>query len=252
MNAPTIFLILAALGLSAGSGWAAEIKEDPRIHVSLSLASPTSVEINWDDDVKDADGYVVEWTASLESDFVRLDYLAPTIRAYKHVDLMPESPSYYRVRRIRGGASEAAKISLPEDLLEAEYVERMAGSEDYSWAVPQRLPQPLTLRATSLRKSKEEAVAAVPTHVRATLMPVTVSGFKVTWLDHASDEDGFLLELKTDQRDTFEVRAVLEPDTNSIGYALEPPQRKGWVRVRAYALSAPSRIVSLVTGNEKK
>jgi hypothetical protein len=251
MHVPTAFLLVLSLAFSAAVGSPAP-KEDPSIRVSLSLQGPTSIEIVWEDDAKNADGYVVEWTASLESDFVRLDYLAPHVRSYKHVDLIPESPSYYRVRRIHGSVSDPVEIRLPADLKDAEYVERMAGSEDYTWAIPKRVPQPLTLREISLRTPKGNPAAAVPTHVRARLMPVTVSGFEVTWYDHTNDEEGFLLELKTDQKDTFEVRAVVEPNINSIGYALEPPQRKGWVRVRAYYLGTPSSIVSLITGPEKK
>lgn len=253
MIALRIFIVLCALPIT-GAGAQPQVSllaQDSGIHVSLSLASPTAIGITWTDEVKNADGYVVEWTGNLESEFVRLEYLAPDVRSYKHVDLMPEAPSYYRVRRIHGRASEAVEVSLPPELKEADYVERMAGSEDYAWAVPERLPQPLALREESLRITKGVPSAAVPTNVRATLMPVTVSGFKVTWFDHSSDEEGFLLELKTDQKEAFEVRAVLEPNVNSIGYALEPPQRKGWVRVRAYYLSTPSPVVSLVTGTGK-
>ena len=81
-------------------------------------------------------------------------------------------------------------------------------------------------------------------------MPVTVSAFKLTWTDRANDEEGTLIELKNEGRPEFEVVALVKPNVNSFGWALEPPFRKGVVRLRPYYFGEPSKLLHLTTPKE--
>jgi hypothetical protein len=217
------------------------------ITVTAELLSPTDIEVKWNDRGSAAQGYVVEWTTDPATDYVVLAYLPAHVSSYQHRDLMPETTCHYRVRAVYGLPSAAVPVELPKSLPEDEYVTRMEGSEDYSWAVPAILPGPSPIARKSLR-APETAAAAAPNNLTVTLMPVTVSGFKATWTDRASDEEGYLLEMKTEGGDDYVVCAVLDPDINTIGYALAPPHRKALVRVRAYYFGPSSNLVSRISG----
>jgi hypothetical protein len=81
-----------------------------------------------------------------------------------------------------------------------------------------------------------------------TLVPSTVSGFLLTWGEHSNDEEGYLVEMKSDHDPAFAVRAVVAPDINSFGYAFEPPERRATLRVRAFYYGQPSTMTRATTG----
>ena len=65
--------------------------------------------------------------------------------------------------------------------------------------------------------------------------------------DHSNDEEGYLVEMKSDHDPAFAVRAVVAPDTNSFGYAFEPPERQATLRVRAFYYGQPSAMAQATT-----
>jgi len=75
-----------------------------------------------------------------------------------------------------------------------------------------------------------------------------VSGFQLNWSDQASDEDGYLLEMKPSQRSEFAVPARLDRDNNAFGYAYEPPHRPASLRERAFYYGHPSNSAQITTG----
>jgi hypothetical protein len=220
----------------------------PALQLTATLVTPTDIELNWKDNAATpATLYALEWTGDLSIGYVVLAYLGPRQTSYRHVDLMSETPQNYRVRPIHGTPTPPVDVKLPAELSEKEYIDRMNGPEDYTWGEPEKKPAPAPTPLASLRDPKT-ASRAIPTHLKTALMPVTVSGFKVTWTDRANDEEGYLVEMKNAGETDFAVVALTEPDVTAIGYALAPPHRSAQIRVRAFYMGAPSNTVQLVTG----
>lgn len=213
------------------------------LQVTTRLISPRDVLVAWRDSTPGAAGHIVEWDVKPDGEFVPLGYFPPAQTSYRHPDLMWETTNYYRVRAYYGPTSPEVEVSLPKELTEAEYEKRYAQAEEYHWALPVTVPDAQPVEKKSLRDPATAADAA-PTDFKVTLQPVSVSGFKLTWTDRASDEDGFMIEVKPEGDTAFHVVALVEPNINSFGWAFEPPARKATVRVRAYYKGPPSRLHS--------
>ena len=91
-----------------------------------------------------------------------------------------------------------------------------------------------------------DPAAAAPTGLVATLMPA--GGVRFTWTDRASDEEGYLLEIRTPGAADYTVAEVLDPDVNSVGLLTLANQRTASVRVRAFYYGAASNTVQEHTG----
>jgi hypothetical protein len=222
------------------------------IALSAALLSPTDVKLTWKDPAPNAAGYIVEYATEPQGEFTTLGFVLLDQGTFTHPNLMPETNWYYRVRPYYGPASDPVEVALPDALSDKEYARRFARPEDYSWAAPRITPAapiPDGVNAAKLPiRSAESAAKAAPTGLKAALVHSTVSGFQLTWSDHASDEDGYLLEMKSSQGPDFAVRAVLDRDTNSFGYAFQPPQRRATLRVRAFYYGQPSNLAHVTTG----
>jgi hypothetical protein len=120
---------------------------------------------------------------------------------------------------------DVVEVTVARGLSDEAYGRAYALPEDYAWAAPHKLtPAGGADRRASI-KNPLTAFSAAPRQLEAQVIRSTVSGFRLTWRDHASDEEGFLLERVLDPA-TFVVCATVEPDVNSFGWALEPPARK--------------------------
>jgi Fibronectin type III domain len=71
-----------------------------------------------------------------------------------------------------------------------------------------------------------------------------------TWPDNASDEDGYLLELKPSGASVFDVVAYLDPGTESFTLYPLPRERNAAARVRAFYDGPPSNTATQTTGTE--
>ena len=213
-----------------------------------SLISPNDVGLEWKDTHKEnVAGYVVEWSPDPTGDFTILQFVPPTQTAFVHSDLRPDAPNYYRIRAFYGPSSTPIAVSLSPSLTDAAYAARYSQAEDYSWAIPQMISRETKVAGRSIRAASTVAVAA-PTDLAASLVDSTVSGFRLTWTDRASDEEGYLVEVRPGNAPEFRVRAVVGPNIDSFGYALEPPIRKASFRVRAFYFGRPSNVETEVTG----
>lgn len=242
------FLTWLLLGLAAAlTGCATSSPRDAKIRLTATLTSPLNIRLNWSA-APGAAGYVVEWTPDRHSDYVVIAFLPPDITAYTHPDLMPQSPSHYRVRAFYGPATDWVEVSLPAELSDLDYAKRYDQPEDFNWAVPQVVTEKNPVAKQSIRKAVT-ATAGAPADLKARLARATVSGFQLTWTDHARDEDGYFLERKgAGSEPAFTVCAVLAPDINAFGYAFEPPMRQASFRVRAFYYGKSSNHVMLTTG----
>ncbi|HZR27835.1 MAG TPA: hypothetical protein VFA71_03575 [Terriglobales bacterium] len=219
------------------------------ITLSAVLLSPTDVKLTWKDPAPNAAGHIVEYATEPQGEFTTLGFFPPDQNTFTHPNLMPETNWYYRVRAYYGPVSDPVEVALPDALSDKEYARRFARPEDFSWAVPKTIPVPDGVPVAKLSiRNAESAAQAAPTDLKAVLVPSTVSGFRLTWSNHASDEDGYLLEMKPQQSSDFAVRAALERGINSFGYAFEPPERRATLRVRAFFYGQPSNMAHATTG----
>lgn len=234
-------LVLAGCAVSK-SGTAAS----PPIQLTATLLSPIDIQLQWHDPDPRVAWHTVEYANDTNGSFIILDFVPPQQTTFTHTNLMPQTPFYYRVRSIRGPASTPIVVSLPEGLSAEEYSRRYEGDEDYSWAVPTTIPAAGKVTTASIRTAGN---AARPTDFRSKLAINTVSGFKLSWTDHAGDEDGQLLEVKPAGSDDYFVAALLHPGINTMGYAFAPPRRKATLRMRAFYYDNTSNIAGQTTGS---
>jgi hypothetical protein len=177
----------------------------------------------------------VEFATDPNGEYTTLQYAPVEQTTYKHPDLIPDTNFYYRVRTYSGPASDPREITLPPGELDDE-----TQATDHEWITPKTLPGTVA-DASSLR-----AGGGAPTDFLATIVHANGIGF--TWTDHATDEDGYLLEVKAATATTFTPAAVLDPNTNSTGLITLPDEKTATYRVRAFHWAATSNVAHVKTG----
>jgi hypothetical protein len=213
------------------------------------MLSPVDIALEWHDPATDVAGHVLEYTNHPgKEEYVPLGFFPQNHNKFTHPRLIPETKFYYRVRAYYGPTSNAVEVSLPKELTAEAYAAAYALPEDYQWAPPATLPES-NVSKTSIRNTATPTGAA-PSNLKAELATNTVSGFKLTWTDRSTDEEGFFLERKREGSTEFLVCAVVESNINSFGWAFEPPETTGSFRVRAYYYGNPSNVVMLLTGED--
>ncbi|MHA5052434.1 fibronectin type III domain-containing protein [Streptomyces sp. SD15] len=155
---------------------------------------------------------------------------------YRHPDLIPNTTFFYRLRAFRGPASAPLTVSLPE----GELTQADEGSS-HDW-LPARKDPGRVVPGRPL----ENSGAGAPSDFHAVVKHV--NGILFTWTDHASDEAGFLLEVRTRGSSEYEPLVVLDPDVNSTGLITLPTEKQASYRVRAFTYGERSNVVRLTTG----
>jgi hypothetical protein len=238
----TVFVLLA---FTAGSSC---VRGTSAAELTVQQPSPREVQLTWKPATGDPAGHIVEYINHPTDEWVILDFAPRSRNTFTHPRLAPGTPYRYRVRPFFGSTSAPVEVTVARDLSDRAYAEAYAQPEDYAWATPRQriMPGTAVLASRSVR-ARTTADQAAPGGLAAELMKTTVSGFLLTWQDRSSDEEGFLLE-QVRAGDDFTVVAVIEPNLNTFGWALEPPVRRGTFRVRAYHFGSPSNVVSVLTG----
>jgi hypothetical protein len=239
---------LAAVGLAAvTAGCASAPPKDPAgpapaIRLVATLTSPTDVALRWTGADPGAAGRSVEFATSSEGPYTVLQFVPPNQTTYTHPDLMPQTTFYYRVRSVYGPATPAVDVVLPEGGFD-ENTHR----DDPDWAAPRALPHPGV--AQQAIRNPATAAAAAPTDLKATV--ADANGIRFTWTDHASDEEGYLIEVRPAGSADFGVAAVLDPDITSFGLFTMPNEKRASYRVRAFYYGASSNIAHQTTGQDQ-
>ncbi|WP_246257049.1 fibronectin type III domain-containing protein [Amycolatopsis anabasis] len=228
---PTI--LITALLLTACSPAPAE----PAPRLTATLSTPTDIILSWTPPPPGTATQTVEFATEPGGDYTILRFLPPATTTYTHPDLLPETPFYYRTRPVFGPASPPVDRTLPPgDFTETDQ------RNDHEWASPQRLPAAPANQA-SVRTGDP---GAAPADFRATVMHA--NGIRFTWTDHATDEDGYLLEIRPTGSPDFSPAAVLDPDVNSTGLITLPTEKSASYRVRAFYYGSPSNTAHQTTG----
>jgi len=92
--------LVVALTVLAGCSTAA-----PSPGFTATLISPTDIELTWPDDDPAAAGRMVEYATDPAGPWTTLQFLPAHQSEYRHPDLIPETPFYYRVRAFYGPVS---------------------------------------------------------------------------------------------------------------------------------------------------
>ena len=235
----SVFLAGAFAGCSASTPPTAS-STNATIHLTATKLSPTDIQVSWKDPAPNAAGHIVEWTTDPAGQFVILAFLPPDVTSFTHPDLMSDMPCHYRVRPYFGLASSPVELTTGKDLPNEEIK-----VDDETWANPKTISTGEATARKSIHNPSTAAEAA-PTDLKARLIRPT--GIQFTWVDHAADEEGYLLEVKPDAMPQFQVCALVESNINSYGYGLVPPETKVSFRVRAFYFGQPSNLVSEKTG----
>ncbi len=247
----SVALLILGLLVGCSTNQRPSSNADGLIQLTATMPSRYDVALNWQDTSKLSAGHIVEFATELDGPYTPLGFWPADRTSYTHPRLIPDTTFFYRVRPYCGPASAPAEVSLPAELSDAEYKTRYAQPEDYSWGAPETLPTASELKRNSIRDSRT-AAAAAPTDLKAVIAPETVSGVHLTWVNHDSDAEGYLIEMKAVGDSDYQVCALVEPHINSFGWSLAPPQRKASFRVRAYYIGKPSNLVSEKTGPESE
>jgi len=245
-----MLLAMSVVVAVAGCGTLSSSRSPHRpqgIQLTATLASPVDIVLKWQDPDKTVAGHTIEYASDTNGAYIILGFLPPDQTSFTHSNLMPQTSFFYRVRPFYGPASAPIDLSLPEGLSDEEYRKRFLEATDYGWAAPQTYPSGVSVRQASIRNAATSA-DATPSDLRAEPVPIAVSGFRLTWKDLASDEEGYLLEIKPPEATDFSVCALLPPDINAFGYVFSPPARKASLRVRAFYYGPPSNIAGQTTG----
>jgi hypothetical protein len=142
---------------------------------------------------------------------------------------------------VYGQATRTVEVTLPPGDLTDKDKESEA-----RWVPPQVVPRGQVRRA-SLR-DPATAAAAAPTDLLAAVMHP--NGIRFTWTDHATDEEGFLLEVRPAGSREFGTAAVLDPNVNSFGLITLPTEKQATYRLRAFYYGRPSNVAHRRTGPE--
>ncbi|WP_245983697.1 fibronectin type III domain-containing protein [Lentzea flaviverrucosa] len=217
-SAVVLLLFLAACG---------QEQQDPVL--KSELTSPVDVTLHWRPEAGSA-GQVVEYANTRDGDYTILEFATPAKNTYEHPDLIPETEFYYRVRPYTGPASVTVDVTLPP----GDEVPEIEGPD---WTAPVKTGGGGTPVA-----SPEAAAADLKAEVKH------ANGILFTWQDRASDEDGYLIEVRPAGAADYRVAVQLDPDTTSYGVITLPDEKTATYRVRAFRFGSPSNLTHQTTG----
>ena len=202
-------------------------QQDPVL--TSELTSPTDVTLHWRPEAGAA-GQVVEYANAADGEYVVLEFAPPAKDSFKHPDLIPETQFYYRVRPFTGPASATVDVALPpgDEVPEIEGPDWTAPRKDGKGAKPVSSPE---AAAGNLKAEVKHA-----------------NGILFTWTDNASDEEGYLLEIKPAGAADYRIAAQLDPNVTSFGLVTLPEEKRASYRVRPYRFGEPSNLVHETTG----
>jgi len=204
-------------------------------HLTATLVDPLDIDLRWKDNATAEAGYFVEYSPDANNEWVTIDALPRNTTRFRHPRLMPQTRFVYRVRPFFGKPSNVAVFTTGKE----------GPQQDPS---PDLLndPPPLPPESKKSLRSLATLAEAAPTDLTATLIPP--AGVKLSWVDHARDADGYLLEIKPDWASEFKPSAFISAGTNSLISYNFPFESKFAIRVRAFVYGRPSNTAEQTTG----
>ncbi|WP_255638178.1 fibronectin type III domain-containing protein [Amycolatopsis sp. DSM 110486] len=222
-------LALAALAVLVAAGCSAApaaAPAPPPQGLTATLTTPTDIDLRWPAGDPAAAGHLLEYANSADGPWTALQYVPRSQTAYRHPDLIPETPFYYRVRDFYGPVSAVVQPGSDDRPGSAGHATPPAA------AVPVRTP----------------GDAAAPADV--TVVPAEDASVHFTWADRSSDEAGFLVEIRKPGVADFVPVEITDPDTTTCALSLLPDEQGPAFRVRALYYGPLSPVVDRTTGKD--
>jgi hypothetical protein len=194
--------------------------------------------LHWKNNATAEGGNWVEF-ATPGSEYVKLGVFLSDIErtSFLHARVAPQTTFIYHVQPFFGPATKPVEITTGIATNGGPMLDEgpIVSTNEVSGVNPPKF---------SIR-SLQTFVRATPRELTATLSsPVSVD---LHWKDCASDEDGYYLEVGERSNGSFQVCALLPPDTTSFRKIGLAPQTKYYFRVRAFFNGKPSDPVSVAT-----
>ncbi|WP_326836750.1 fibronectin type III domain-containing protein [Amycolatopsis rhabdoformis] len=215
--------VLAAAGCSASPAPAAAPVQQA---LTATLTTPTNIDLRWPAGDLTAAGHLLEYANAADGPWTALQYFPRAQTTYRHPDLIPETPFFYRVRDFYGPVSAVVRSG------DAAPSASAAPSAPPAAAVPVRTP----------------GDAAAPGAVR--VVAAEDASVHFTWADRSSDEAGFLVEIRKPGAEDFVPVEITEPDTTTCALSLLPDEAGSAFRVRALYYGPLSPVVTRTTGKD--
>ncbi|MEW2502634.1 fibronectin type III domain-containing protein [Amycolatopsis sp. CA-161197] len=216
-------LALAALAVLVTAGCSsapAATPAPPGPGLTATLTTPTDIDLRWPAGDPGAAGHLLEYANSAGGPWTALQYFPRSQTTYRHPDLIPETPFFYRVRDFYGPVSAVVQPGAP------------VRAAPPAAAVPVRTP----------------GDAAAPADV--TVVPAEDASVHFTWADRSSDEAGFLVEIRKPGAAGFVPVEITDPDTTTCALSLLPDEQGSAFRVRALYYGPLSPVVDRTTGRD--
>jgi hypothetical protein len=233
-------LLAAVVAVVLSLAGCSTVTKPSGIRLSATLTGPTDVALRWSGVPRRATGLAVQF-ATGDGQFVVLGFEPPDTTSYRHRDLIPQTPFRYRILPYTGPASAPVEVTLPPGV-----TPDTAHRDDPDWAEPRKQPDPTAVGHPVTDSNGD----AAPTGLTATV--ADPNGILFSWTDHASDEQGEMLEVRRGTAATagWAVVAVLDPGVTSYGLVTLPDEKTASYRIRPFAWGTPSNVVSCTTGQE--
>jgi hypothetical protein len=207
--------------------------------LTATLADPIDIDLKWRANATLAGGYLVEYSPNADNEFITIAAVPADVTTYRHPNLIPQTRFVFHVLPYFGEPSNIAEITTgkkgPQQAPKPERAEKAAS------------PAPSAEPKYSIRSASTLAQAA-PTDLKATVIPP--AGVKLDWNNHAKDEDGYILEIKSDPNSNFQVSAFLDPGTSTLTTYNLPNDSRISFRVRAFFYGKPSNVAEQTTGRD--
>jgi len=234
--------VFVSLGCSASQSEKPNVSLDAATfaaptELTAALADPINIDLRWKNNATHAAGYFVEYSPNADNEFITIAAVPASEARYRHPNLMPQTRFIFRVLPFFGEASNIAEITTGKK-----------GSQQAPRKGIKTGPSSAPTETRYSVKSASTLAQAAPTDLKATLVPP--AGVKLEWKDHAKDEDGYLIEIKSDPNSDFKVSSFLDPGTTSLITYNLPYEAKLSFRVRAFFYGQPSNLAEKTTGRE--
>ncbi|MFI5615350.1 fibronectin type III domain-containing protein [Amycolatopsis sp. NPDC051903] len=207
---------LCAAGCAAAPAAPAPASPD----LTATLTTPTDIDLRWPATGPGAGGHLLEYANAAGGPWTALQYLPSAQTTYRHPDLIPETPFYYRVREFFGPVSAVVTAGAP------------AAPAPPGAAVSVHTP----------------GDAAAPAAVRA--VAAEDAAVQFTWADRSTDETGFLVELRKPGATDFAPVEVTDPNVTTCALSPLPGEQGSSFRVRALYYGPASPVVHRTTGKD--
>ncbi|MFF2847987.1 fibronectin type III domain-containing protein [Streptomyces sp. NPDC058001] len=207
----------------------------PALHATR--LTPVDIRLTWSAAPATVSGQALEYATDPQGPYTVLGYLPAGVTSYQHPRLMPETTFSYRLRAYTGRASRPVTVDLPPGEPGAD-----DQNDDAVWA------RPRTVRTQGVAAHPLRTAGSAPTALKVKVEQA--NGISFTWTDHASDEDGYLLENRPEGSAAYRVVAVLDPDINAFGLSTLADEKHATYRVRAFRYGVRSDVVRVTTGKD--